>query len=77
MKLSPSCSVCDRLAVDYEQTLAEHADFVAEYEAALQARQYRKSWELRLAVQGSEILCRMAQQRLETHCATHLEGNAA
>ena len=30
----PTCPLCDRLAIDYEQTLAEHADFVAEYEVS-------------------------------------------
>ena len=73
MKLSPTCPVCNRLAMDYEETLADHADFAAEYGAAVSAHDYGKVWELRMAVQGAEMFCRMAKERLKFHSETHGE----
>ena len=74
--ISP-CVECDRLAIDYEQTLADHADFVAEHEAAVRANQDGKSWELKMAVRGSELSCQRAKERLAAHRAEHREDHAA
>ena len=71
------CPVCDRLAIDYQQTLAEHADFVLELAAAVKAHEYSKIWELRMAVQGSETFCRMAREQLESHRAMHSASKAS
>lgn len=73
MKLSPTCPACDRLAIDYVQTVAEDADFVAEHEAAVQSHDYGKIWDLKYAVRGSEMYCGMAQERLDAHRASHGE----
>ena len=59
------------MALDYEQTMAEHADFMAEHRAAVRAHEYGKIWELRMAVKGSAMFCRMAKERFEAHVATH------
>jgi len=61
------CLECERLAIDCEQATAEHAEYVAEYEAALQAHDRDKIWELNLAVRGSAEFCRKASERLSAH----------
>ena len=61
------CLECERLAIDCEQATAEHAEYVAEYEAALQAHDLDKIWELKLAVRGSAEFCRKAVDRLFEH----------
>jgi hypothetical protein len=61
------CLECERLAIDCEQATAEHAAYVAEYEAALQTHDSDKVWELKLAVRGSAEFCRNAIDRLKAH----------
>jgi hypothetical protein len=61
------CLECERLTTDCEQATAEHADFVAEYEAALQAHDRDKIWELKMAVNGSADYCRTVIARLSAH----------
>jgi hypothetical protein len=61
------CLECERLAIDCEQATAEHADYVAEYEAALQTHDSEKIWELKLAVRGSAEYCRHAVDKLSAH----------
>lgn len=63
------CLECERLAIDCEQATSEHADYVAEYEAALQAHDSDRIWELKLAVRGSAEFCRKAIDRLAAHRA--------
>ena len=61
------CLECERLAIDCEQAVEEHADFVAEYEAAIKAHDHDKIWELKMAVQGSAEYCRTTRDRLSKH----------
>ena len=65
----PTCPLCDRLAIDYEQTLAEHADFVAEYEAAVQGHDYGKIWDLKYAAGGLIDIEFIAQYLQLVHAA--------
>ena len=61
------CLECERLAIDCEQATEEHADYVAEYEAALQTGDTERIWQLKLAVRGSAEFCRKAVDRLTEH----------
>jgi hypothetical protein len=51
--------------------MAEHADFVFEYAAAVKARDQGKISELKSAVAGSEWFCKVAKEKIGAHAATH------
>jgi hypothetical protein len=77
MSHASPCVECDRLAIDYEQTMAEHDDFIAELEAAVNANDPGKISELSRAVKGSQYFCRRSWVRLSAHRASHDERHAA
>jgi len=57
--------------------MREHADFVAEYDAAVAAQDAGKIFELRAAVAGSRILGILARDKLKAHEATHEDSQIA
>jgi hypothetical protein len=57
--------------------MAEHDDFVAELEAAVNANDPGKISELSLVVKGSQYFCRRSWGRLSAHRASHSESQAA
>src|SRR6478672_6514003 len=75
MQPSP-CLECSRLAHDYEKRVVGHSHFVAEYQAAILARDRHKIWELKCAVMGSDTLCRRAGKKLSAHHETHNQAAA-
>jgi hypothetical protein len=57
--------------------MAEHDDFVAQLEAAVNANDAGKISELSRAVKGSQYFCGRSWVRLSAHRASHSESQAA
>jgi len=77
MSHTSPCVECDRLAIAYKRTMAEHDDFVAELGAAVNANDPGKVRELSSAVRGSQYFCNRSWVRLSAHHASHNERHVA
>jgi hypothetical protein len=70
------CQKCRLLLSACADRIGEHLEFLDEYELSIRAADPNKIWELKNAVLGSEMLCRISRDEFEAHQFIHSDDAA-
>lgn len=66
-----ACQDCRLLLKACADRIGEYLEFLDEYEISIRAGDPNKIWELKNAVLGSEMLCRISRDEFEAHQLMH------